>query len=60
MLANRYDWKPKEGAFIIDRALEEDQGNYTCALKDGESKTINVVGMFYSTFKSSMFFKLSS
>jgi hypothetical protein len=51
MLQKRYSVKKAEGAFMIERAVEEDEGNYSCTLlvKGGstvvDSQIILVVGM---------------
>lgn len=50
-LIGRFDIKPAEGKFVIERATEDDAGNYTCSLF-GETKIINVVGKISIGFSS--------
>lgn len=48
-LKGRFQIIPAEGHFGIDKASEDDAGNYSCSL-DGESHKFNVYGKFWNFF----------
>lgn len=45
-LNGRHNIIAKEGKFVIERALEDDAGNYSCSIGNEESLTFNVYGLF--------------
>lgn len=47
-LKGRIDIIAKEGKFVIERAMEDDAGNYSCSIGNEESLTFNVYGLFIS------------
>ena len=40
----------KEGKFVIEKAHEDDKGNYSCSLPDGSVKSFDVWGKFFTDF----------
>lgn len=58
-LKGRIEIIAKEGKFVIERAHEEDAGNYSCSMNE-ESLNFNVYGLFISTlllkFHSTLYF----